>query len=205
MLPVALPALASAVCASSSTSRCGGLRPVPKSASPEVRTKQVEHEKVIPPWRRRTLHRPGVAQPIFFESFAGDGHLSIAMREMGFEVCADDLLFGGTDFLDDGAVEEAKSRIQIAAAEGKPVAVHLAPPCATFSRARDRSKRTRLRSTARPRGLERRPRSGGKRGSRSRVRTGQLGSQEMRRVGYPRKPTDQLHVGRLRGDGRRFR
>ena len=154
MLPAALPALASVVCASDFTSRGVGLGPGSGSAPPEVRDKQVESEKVIPPWRRKTLHRPGVAQPILFEFFAGDGHLSIAMREMGFEVCADDLLYGGTDFLDEDAVEEAKSKIQVAATEGRQVAVHLAPPCATFSRARDRSKRTRLRSTARPRGLD---------------------------------------------------
>ena len=39
-------------------------------------------------------------------------------------------------------------------AQGKQVAVHLAPPCSTFSRARDRSKRTRLRSSTLPRGLD---------------------------------------------------
>ena len=77
---------------------------------------------------------PSEDAPIFFEFFAGNAELSIAVKKMGIRIVADDLLYGGTDFLDAAAVEAAKERIRISAAEGRQVALHLAPPCATFSR-----------------------------------------------------------------------
>ena len=60
---------------------------------------------------------------------------------------------GGTDFSDPEAVRAEKARLT-SVTEGRKLMMHLAPPCASFSRARDRSSRTRLRSSKFPRGFE---------------------------------------------------
>ena len=46
-----------------------------------------------------------------------------------------------------------RSRLKELSEEGHQLLIHLAPPCATFSLARNRSKRTQLRSSAHPGGL----------------------------------------------------
>ena len=50
-------------------------------------------------------------------------------------------------------VEELKGQLRHHAAQGKMLIVHMAPPCNTFSRARDRSDRTKLRSKECPQGI----------------------------------------------------
>ena len=64
-----------------------------------------------------------------------------------------DVATGGLDFecLED--VEKMKAYLGELSASGVRLLLHFAPPCATFSRARDRSWKTRLRSTQRPQGL----------------------------------------------------
>ena len=53
-------------------------------------------------------------------------------------------------------MEELLQELGALATSGVMLMVHLAPPCATFSRARCRSTRTRLRSNERPQGLPQR-------------------------------------------------
>ena len=93
------------------------------------------------------------APAVFFEIFAGRGRLSQAVSAHGFETVVDEAAEGGTDFLDALAVDELKRKLESHLDDGRRVALHLAPPCSTFSRARDRGRRTRLRSSKFPGGL----------------------------------------------------
>ena len=91
---------------------------------------------------------------LFQEFFAGDANLTDAMRAVGFEVAApEDLASGGVNFAVESQVLGLKTRLQKLFKQGRRLCLHLAPPCATFSRARDRSSRTRLRSGKFPDGL----------------------------------------------------
>jgi hypothetical protein len=65
---------------------------------------------------------------------------------------ADDAAYGGTDF--EVAVEIAilKEELRELRTEGATLALHLAPPCSSFSRARDRAQSTKLRSASHPEG-----------------------------------------------------
>ena len=90
---------------------------------------------------------------LFGEFFAGEGGLTKAMKDVGINVLPpDELSAGGTDFSDNAQVEELKTKLWKLSRNNR-LALHFAPPCATFSRARDRSKKTRLRSSRCPGGL----------------------------------------------------
>ena len=90
----------------------------------------------------------------FLEFFAGSGALTQAMELAGVPVDPpNDLADGGVDFGKLHEVEALKSYVADLSASGVNLMIHVAPPCATFSRARDRSWRTRLRSSQRPQGL----------------------------------------------------
>jgi hypothetical protein len=98
---------------------------------------------------------PPVSSPIhFIELFAGEGGLTAAFIAKGI-ACEppNDLQTGGTDFSSRIEIAKLKKILQRLRSEGKRLVIHLAIPCCTFSRARDRSKKTRLRSTAYPWGL----------------------------------------------------
>ena len=90
----------------------------------------------------------------FAEFFAGEAGLTSAMQDLGV-TCrgADELANGGTNFADPGQVEQLKAELRDLRTEGATIALHFAPPCATFSRARDRASATQLRSSAHPEGL----------------------------------------------------
>ena len=91
---------------------------------------------------------------LFCEFFAGNGVLTNGVKKEGVPTAVpEDLVMGGLDFLDYDTVGLVKERLANRAADGTKLMVHFAPPCSTFSRARDRSWKTRLRSTARPQGL----------------------------------------------------
>ena len=98
---------------------------------------------------------PEVAQRglLFYECFAGCARLTAAVRALDIEAEADEASDGGTNFLDMDAVDDLKKYLQEKQRNGYRVALHLAPPCSTFSRARDRGRRTRLRSRRYPAGL----------------------------------------------------
>ena len=90
----------------------------------------------------------------FVEFFAGTGNLTAAVAKAGVPTDPpDDLLTGGLDFGKTEDIEQMKAYLAGLSSSGVKLMVHLAPPCATFSRARDRSWKTRLRSTLRPQGL----------------------------------------------------
>ena len=91
--------------------------------------------------------------PFFYECFAGSAGLTNAVRALGVIAEADEASDGGTNFLDIDAVDELKKKLRAKQLDGHRVALHLAPPCSTFSRARDRGRRTRLRSRDHPEGL----------------------------------------------------
>ena len=90
----------------------------------------------------------------FIELFAGEGVLAKVMLYLGVS-CEppNDLANGGTDFGSRLQVEQLKSSLRLLCTEGKKLIVHLAPFCSTFSRARDRSSETKLRSSSHPAGL----------------------------------------------------
>ena len=76
------------------------------------------------------------------------------MRSAGQEVATpDELESGGVDFAMNEEVANLKERLR-RLTQTRKVILHLAPPCATFSRARDRSSKTRLRSAKHPEGLK---------------------------------------------------
>ena len=89
------------------------------------------------------------------ELFAGKGFLSKAVAKEGVPtMMPNDLADGGTDFANDEEVDALKSRLVEWKEQGSRFVIHLAPPCSTFSRARDRSRKTRLRSPEFPGGLD---------------------------------------------------
>ena len=90
---------------------------------------------------------------VFYECFAGVASLSSAVGAFGVNAIADEVEKGGTDFEDEKAVLSLKAELEAMRNQGSLIMVHLAPPCSTFSRARDRSKKTRLRSSRYPEGL----------------------------------------------------
>ena len=95
-----------------------------------------------------------LADIVFMEFFAGEGVLTAAVAAEGVP-CVDpqDVASGGADFGDVDQVDRVKKYLHQLTVEGKRLILHFAPPCSTFSRARDRSWKTRLRSTTRPQGL----------------------------------------------------
>ena len=91
---------------------------------------------------------------IFIEFFAGDARLTEAFRAVGIRCRApDDLVTGGTDFEIASQVRKVREELRALRTDDLCLAIHLAPPCSTFSRARDRSKATCLRSSSQPEGL----------------------------------------------------
>ena len=93
------------------------------------------------------------ARFVFIELFAGKGALSHAVGKYVATIPPQDLESGGTDFSDWAAVQLLWSQWKKLSEEGLSLIFHVAPPCASFSRARDRSHRTRIRSSAAPGGL----------------------------------------------------
>ena len=91
---------------------------------------------------------------IFLDLFAGDGGLGKAVGRFMEVVLDDPFTVGDTDFLDQSAVDSLRDRCAAWHAQGVEIYFNAAPPCSSFSRARDRSARTRLRSTAHPGGLK---------------------------------------------------
>jgi len=97
-----------------------------------------------------TPRAPGV----FIEFFSGGAGLTAAVRAAGLQTGApQDLATGGLDVTAPGAMDIAKAMLTDLRATHGEIMVHLAPPCASFSRARDRSHKTRLRSPSFPEGL----------------------------------------------------
>ena len=92
---------------------------------------------------------------IFLEFFAGRGLLTSAAAAHNVLTCEpDEVTSGGTDFRSEMDIEKVKAKITSYIAQDFQVVLHMAPPCSTFSRARDRSEATRLRSTECPAGDE---------------------------------------------------
>jgi hypothetical protein len=90
---------------------------------------------------------------VFAEFFAGQGDLTRTMRDRGIWCrAADDAATGGIDFGVKEDLDKLKEELRGMRTEGLSLALHLAPPWSTFSRARDRSSTTRLRSSNHPDG-----------------------------------------------------
>lgn len=88
------------------------------------------------------------------EFFEGDAVLTQEVRAQGLTALPPEgLATGGLDMSQPAAVKLLCSRWKALRSEGVDLAVHFAPPCSTFSRARDRRKNTQLRSLAHPEGL----------------------------------------------------
>ena len=95
---------------------------------------------------------------IFLELFAGRGKLTSAAAANNVLTCdPDEVSSGGTDFTSEEQIEKVRTRITGYIAQDLQVVLHMAPPCSTFSRARDRSDATKLRSLEHPAGDERDP------------------------------------------------
>ena len=90
---------------------------------------------------------------MFLELFAGSGALTKVVGKYFCTLPPQDLDLGGVDFTDMDAVKQLWSSWKSLAEEGYSLLFHVAPPCASFSRARGRSHRTRLRSSDAPAGL----------------------------------------------------
>ena len=91
---------------------------------------------------------------MFVELFAGTARLSQAVNRFLDTRPDDALTMGGTNFLDPIAIEALKKRCAEFVKDGRLLFFHVAPPCSTFSRARDRGARTRLRTPASPQGIQ---------------------------------------------------
>ena len=90
----------------------------------------------------------------FAEYFAGDALLTSTMRAAGVTCLPpNDIESGGADFEDSSDVKAVREALRILRTADCRLILHFAPPCHTYSRARDRSEDTRLRSTDHPEGL----------------------------------------------------
>ena len=99
-------------------------------------------------------HRTEAPSYVFLELFAGSAGLTSAVKKVGIRCEApQDLAQGGVDFTKRDQVEELWQHYKKLAGDGAQLVVHVAPPCSTFSRARDRSAATRCRSWSAPEGL----------------------------------------------------
>ena len=103
---------------------------------------------------------PEVATPdsgirfVFLELFAGNGELTKQVAKIVETLPPQDHFTShGIDFLDLSAVHTLWQEWRPLVDAGARLIFHVAPPCATFSRARDRSSRTKLRSSLSPGGL----------------------------------------------------
>ena len=93
--------------------------------------------------------------PIFLEIFAGDATLSRAVKGRGVPtLLPDEVRHGGTTFLLKKEIEQLLDNCRGLLEYGRQLMLHLAPPCSSFSRARDRSAKTKLISSARTCGDE---------------------------------------------------
>ena len=103
---------------------------------------------------RKRPRTEDAGQACFMEIFAGKGVLTKEVQKYGIR-CEppNDLASGGTDFRDPKQVENLKDLAMERLKSTRYLVIHLAPPCASFSRARDRSYKTRLRSSIYPEGL----------------------------------------------------
>ena len=91
---------------------------------------------------------------VFLELFAEDGVLTEAVAKVMAVEPPQDFDTGGVDFSDLVAVKSLLwRRWKDLADSGTSLFFHVAPPCASFSRARDRAWRTRLRTPAQPEGM----------------------------------------------------
>ena len=101
--------------------------------------------------RETARHGAATTGAIFLECFAGCGELSKAVQRVGVQIdTPQDGLTGGTDFADNRQVLELWEHWQRLRAAGLRLFFHFAPPCSTFSRARDRSRKAKLRSFGEP-------------------------------------------------------
>ena len=106
---------------------------------------------------------------MFLEVFAGYGVLTATLKGCGLPTLPPDEYFlGGTDFSDRREVQKLRDWLEALVGKAREIErqhfqetgevlwlfIHLAPPCATFSKARDRSWRTRVRSWAQPAGIK---------------------------------------------------
>jgi hypothetical protein len=97
-------------------------------------------------------------QLLFCELFAGTGKLTQAVQAAGIECRRpDEYSVSGVNFDSVKEVRELKDELRRHHEAGRKLVLHLAPPCATFSRARDRRANTRLRTPMQPLGTK--PRS----------------------------------------------
>ena len=108
----------------------------------------------VAPSVKRPREESKIKQAYFIELFAGMGVLTEAVRRMGIH-CEDpdEMWSGGTDFRERSQVEALKEKVALRAGQVRHLIIHLAPPCASYSRARDRSFKTRVRSSIYPEGL----------------------------------------------------
>ena len=91
---------------------------------------------------------------VFLELFAGNGELTKQVAKIVETLPPQDYFTNhGVDFLDLSAVHTLWEEWRALVDAGARLIFHVAPPCATFSRARDRSSRTKLRSSSSPGGL----------------------------------------------------
>ena len=70
---------------------------------------------------------------MFVECFAGEGRLSVEVASLGVQVEPDEVAAGGTNFLCDVDLEKLRGKLLDYKAEGRMVALYVAPPCSTFS------------------------------------------------------------------------
>ena len=99
----------------------------------------------------RTVSSPSV---LFLEFQAGEGGLTRAVAAAGVAVLPpDEVESGGANFASQSDMGALRSKLKTLSDEGHQLVIHLAPPCSTFSLARNRAKRTQLRSCAHPGGL----------------------------------------------------
>ena len=97
---------------------------------------------------------PHLENFIFWEFFAGEAGLTKAVSDAGVTTWSpEDLGTGGWDLTDAEAISTIKRRLKDKVEKGARFVLHFAPPCSTFSRARDRGRATRLRSPEFPQGL----------------------------------------------------
>jgi hypothetical protein len=122
------------------------------SAPPEHTPRSTPRKRTSP--ERDSIEVKTTNKGLFVEFFAGSGVLTTAVASAGVRTAPpNDVATGGFDLSSRAGLDQAKDYLKELSAWTETLMVHLAPPCSTFSRARDRSWKSRLRSKDRPQGL----------------------------------------------------
>ena len=112
-------------------------------------------ETTAPEAKKPKTNQESQSNLLFIELFAGEARLTQAVWEVHIDVAVpQEIDNGDTDFTKEEQVSQLIDTWTKWKQQGYHLVFHAAPPCASFSRARDRSLKTKLRSKQQPESID---------------------------------------------------